>query len=220
MSFVLLDVVSSLSRFAGALFCDAFIFPLLLLPSAVSLVCFVLRLAFVRLRKFSVRWVFYLSAVSLLFYAAVASLSGKAVGVLAFIGFFAAACDLVCASFLFLPFPRRKRKACKKKKAEELARSVRESEEPVIIPSLPPKIDCFGENDRVVVEKDVRLGHVRSALNRLRGLQLGASDRLEAEKMSDLLSVYEAKGTLCGKEADALNDVLSCTLKMMAKYDA
>ena len=119
MSFVLLDVVSSLSRFAGALFCDAFIFPLLLLPSAVSLVCFVLRLAFVRLRKFSVRWVFYLSAVSLLFYAAVASLSGKAVGVLAFIGFFAAACDLVCVSLLFLPFPRRKRKACKKKKAEE-----------------------------------------------------------------------------------------------------
>ena len=78
---------------------------------------------------------------------------------------------------------------------------------------------CFSDDDRVTLEKDVRLGHVSAALERLLSLPLGAGDRLEAQKMSDLLAVYRAKGELSGREADALNDVLAAVLKMMAKYD-
>lgn len=70
----------------------------------------------------------------------------------------------------------------------------------------------------VVVERDVRLGHIFSALERLRDLPLSAGDRLEAQKTEELLTVYRAKGALSAAEAETLNDILAALLKMMAKY--
>lgn len=70
----------------------------------------------------------------------------------------------------------------------------------------------------VVVERDVRLGHIFTALERLRDLPLSAGDRLEAQKTEELLTVYRAKGALSAAEAETLNDILAALLKMMAKY--
>lgn len=86
--------------------------------------------------------------------------------------------------------------------------------------SLPAMVRCFAEEPArpVVVEKDVRLGHIFSTLERLRDLPLSAGDRLEAQKTEELLTVYRAKGTLTSAEAETLNDILAALLKMMAKY--
>ena len=54
---------------------------------------------------------------------------------------------------------------------------------------------------------------------RLKELPLGAGDRLEAEKMSELLNIYHGKGDLAPAESQTLNDILAALLKMMAKYD-
>lgn len=83
----------------------------------------------------------------------------------------------------------------------------------------PPKVRCFTDEGKLEVEKDVRLGHIQSVLERLKAMPLGAGDRLEAEKMGELLSVYRTKGELSAQEAAALNDILAALLKMMAKYD-
>ena len=82
-------------------------------------------------------------------------------------------------------------------------------------PPAPPQPAREGS---VVVERDVRLGHIFSALERLRDLPLSAGDRLEAQKTEELLTVYRAKGALSAAEADTLNDILAALLKMMAKY--
>ena len=78
---------------------------------------------------------------------------------------------------------------------------------------------CFSEGVRVCVDKDVRLEHIFSVLERLKEMPLGAGDRLEAQKMEEMLRVYRAKTELSAAEADALNDILASLLKMMAKYD-
>ena len=85
---------------------------------------------------------------------------------------------------------------------------------------MPAMVRCFAEEPArpVVVEKDVRLGHIFSTLERLRDLPLSAGDRLEAQKTEELLTVYRAKGTLTSAEAETLNDILAALLKMMAKY--
>ena len=86
----------------------------------------------------------------------------------------------------------------------------------------PAMVRCFAEEPPerrpVVVEKDVRLGHIFSTLERLRDLPLSAGDRLEAQKTEELLTVYRAKGALTSAEAETLNDILAALLKMMAKY--
>ena len=83
---------------------------------------------------------------------------------------------------------------------------------PAALPQQPAR------EGNVVVERDVRLGHIFSALERLRDLPLSAGDRLEAQKTEELLTVYRAKGSLSPAEADTLNDILAALLKMMAKY--
>lgn len=82
----------------------------------------------------------------------------------------------------------------------------------------PPASPQPAREGSVVVERDVRLGHIFSALERLRDLPLSAGDRLEAQKTEELLTVYRAKGALSPAEADTLNDILAALLKMMAKY--
>ncbi|PWM52541.1 MAG: hypothetical protein DBX39_00140, partial [Bacillota bacterium] len=84
---------------------------------------------------------------------------------------------------------------------------------------VPRMVRCFERSDPgIVVEQDVRLGHIFSVLDRLKNLPLGAGDRLEAQKYEDLLSVYRNKGNLSSAEAQTLNDILASLLKMMAKY--
>ncbi len=90
----------------------------------------------------------------------------------------------------------------------------------------PQFVRCFGsspgESEREAPPrplKDVRLDYVLSVAERLREMPLGAGDRLETEKMSELLQIYRNKGELSAKECETLNDMLAALLKMMAKYD-
>ena len=86
------------------------------------------------------------------------------------------------------------------------------------------KVRCFTEPEYAEREcesyaSDVRLDHIFSVIERLKGISLGAGDRLEVEKYEDLLTVYKNKNALSSQEAQTLNDILASLLKMMAKYD-
>ena len=131
-----------------------------------------------------------------------------------------AACTLLYA-LLFVPLRREKRSKKEKRKprAEEFFDLQGEGPSLSEQPNKPAMVRCYAEEDRVSVEKDVRLGHIFSVLERLKDLPLGAGDRLETEKFREMLEVYRAKGDLTAKEAETLNDILASLLKMMAKYD-
>ena len=85
--------------------------------------------------------------------------------------------------------------------------------------SPPRAFRSFGPAAPARPAKDVRLDYVLSVAERLKELPLGAGDRLEAEKMSELLNIYHGKGDLAPAESQTLNDILAALLKMMAKYD-
>ena len=85
--------------------------------------------------------------------------------------------------------------------------------------SPPRAFRSFGPAAPARPAKDVRLDYVLSVAERLKELPLGAGDRLEAEKMGELLNIYHGKGDLAPAESQTLNDILAALLKMMAKYD-
>lgn len=102
----------------------------------------------------------------------------------------------------------------KEKKAPPVFRE--EEEEP---PALPRKVCCFGDVPRGKMPiGDVRMDYALSVAERLRAMPLGAGDRLEADKMCELLHIYKDKAALSGEECGALNDILASLLKMLAKY--
>lgn len=67
-------------------------------------------------------------------------------------------------------------------------------------------------------ESKLRLNHVRELLTKLKAADLSPSDRLEAEGISRMITLYATKNLLSGKEVRELNDCLSVILKMTAKY--
>ncbi len=230
MSSALLGRILSLISRAGALYGDAAALTLLLAPVAAMLVFFVLRLVWEKCRTAPRRWALALSGACLFLFCALALAYGEMLPASFALASAAAAVHLLFYGLLFIPVSSRDARAAKraerrrrradriKKRAEQVVGEETELP-PVPEEPRPPKVRCFSDDDRVTLEKDVRLGHVSAALERLLSLPLGAGDRLEAQKMSDLLAVYRAKGELSGREADALNDVLAAVLKMMAKYD-
>lgn len=227
MSFSVIDRIFALFARAEILLCDVSVFVLLLIPVVCSLVWFILRLCSKKCRLLPRRWLLFVSDICLIvFLALVAVAGGGRIFSLFALALVARAVHIALYGLSFLPARDRQARLSRRKKKQRAR-----AEEILDLPALPetesresevkpPKVCCFSENDRVVLDKDVRLEHVRSALERLKNMPLGAGDRLESQKMSDLLSVYQAKGELSGKEADTLNDVLASVLKMMAKYDA
>lgn len=87
----------------------------------------------------------------------------------------------------------------------------------------PKKVRCYSEEipetECAAYPSDVRLNHIFSVIERLKGASLGAGDRLEIEKYEELLTVYKNKTLLSSEEAQTLNDILASLLKLMAKYD-
>ncbi len=157
------------------------------------------------------------------------------VGVLSVCAFMLAG-KAVCLALgcLYVPLSReKKQKKCRR--AERAKKYLEEAaeENDFSRSGKPKKVCCFAEEaseppapsfsaERAApppAPNDVRLDYVFSVAERLRSLPLGAGDRLEAEKMNELLSVYKNKGTLSPKESETLNDILASLLKMMAKYD-
>lgn len=76
--------------------------------------------------------------------------------------------------------------------------------------------ETAGEYD--LDESRLRLNHVRDMLAKLKAAPLSPGDRLEAEGISRLITMYATKNLLTAKEVRELNDCLSLVLKMTAKY--
>lgn len=78
--------------------------------------------------------------------------------------------------------------------------------------------DAEGAEKYDLEENKLRLNHVREMLVKLKAAQLSPGDRLEAEGISRLITLYATKSLLSAKEIRELNDCLSAVLKMTAKY--
>lgn len=226
------EAVVSFARAAGER-TGGFCFLPLAAPAALFLVLLAVRLC-LRSRP-AFRWFAALSDVCILLFAALALAGERDVLPLAAYALAGKAVYIALNLSLVLPLRPRKRR----KKRPDFS----EEEQPLFAPcgegassalsfapasaACPPadgvrpqKICCFGEEEeRVLVDRDVRLGPARTLLERLRAMPLGAGDRLETEKTAELLSVYEGKGSLTSAEADALNDIMASLLKMLARYD-
>ncbi len=184
-------------------------------------------------RTRSKRWFLYLSAIGSLLTAAFArfAFAAPAPSVWACAVAFALELALYGALCLYRGrAPKEKKRKKKRRPAlpeeffeEETSPSAASAAEALPSPEgegKPRLVRCFAGAQEPRPLRDVRLDYVLSVAERLRSLPLGAGDRLEAEKMSDLLQIYQNKGALSREECAALNDILAALLKMMAKYDA
>lgn len=231
MSLSVWESVLSFAEAAGEYFCDISALSLLLLPAAVFLVWFVLCASCRGVRARSKTAYLFVSDISIFLFCALALFARQeleaVIGVaLVFRAAYFPFYGILC---LFRPKPEitenLKKKEQRKNKKRKEASPLPESDKPLLASDLPqaepmPRmVRCFERTDPgIVVEQDVRLGHIFLVLERLKNLPLGAGDRLEAQKYEDLLSVYRNKGNLSSAEAQTLNDILASLLKMMAKY--
>ena len=230
MSLAIWEAILSFAERAGDFFCDISALILLFCPFAVFVVWLILCFAVRGLRGRSKNAYLFVSDICLFLFAALALCAHQApLLVLAVALVFRAAYypffGILC---LFGPVSAKEKGKLKKspKKQAFSAEKRAEVAEPVPVPERtvqaeqrPRMVRCYDRTRGVVVEQDVRLGHIFSVLERLKNLPLGAGDRLEAQKYEDLLSVYRNKGNLSSAEAQTLNDILASLLKMMAKYD-
>ena len=209
---------------AGWLFCDISALLLLLLPLAAFFVYLPLLVGVGKIRAKSRVWYPVAGDACLFLLLALYLCRGDLQDAAPVLALF------LCAKVFYLLLygalclvPPRKRERAKRRRLpappEEEEAGFQPGPAPEAAPPRPPKVRCFSEGARVCVEKDVRLEHIFSVLDRLKEMPLGAGDRLEAQKMEELLRVYRAKTELSAAEADALNDILAALLKMMAKYD-
>ena len=208
---------------AGGAFCDISVLILLLLPLATFAVYFPLLLCIGKVRQTSRVWYLVGGDVCLFLLLALYLCRGDLQDAAPVLALF------LCAKVVYLLLygavclvPAQKREKAKKKPRLPAAEEEEELFAPPVSESDPPrpqKVRCYSEGARVCVDKDVRLEHIFSVLERLKEMPLGAGDRLEAQKMEEMLRVYRAKTELSAAEADALNDILASLLKMMAKYD-
>ena len=223
MSLAVFERIVELFGEAGFLFCDLSALGLLFAPIAVFAVWFVLLLTCGRLRKKSRVWYVVVGDACLFILLALYLCRGDLQDAAPVLALFLCAkviYMLLYGALCLVPAQKKERK-----KKPTVPSAAEEEEDLSLQPassspaSRPQKVRCFSEDAHVVVEKDVRLDHIFSVLERLREMPLGAGDRLEAQKMEDILRVYRAKTELSAAEASALNDILAALLKMMAKYD-
>ena len=197
-----------------------FSFLFLLVPLAAFAALLTASFCSARARRLPKAWFLRLSDLCLcLFFACSAAGRPESAVLLAAVALAGKALSIALYWLLHAPRPRRKKRAPlpAEDEAEEGSPPV---PQPVPPMPQPPKVRCFSEEEGVRIDKDVRLGPVLAALERLRSLPLGAGDRLETQKTEELLRVYRAKGDLSAAEADTLNDIFASLLKMLAKYGA
>ena len=72
-------------------------------------------------------------------------------------------------------------------------------------------------SDEAIVDNNASLTNVVKLLAKLRGEKLSATDRLEADALSQTVNGFIGK-TLTAKELHTLNDCLAAVLKLTAKY--
>lgn len=227
------EILQTVSWFFSSLpdFCkDIAAISLLFLPAAVFAAAAIVYAAAKKLRIRSKNWYFFFSQGCYLLFAAFSLLSVRGEVVIFCIAA-ALAAEAVSLGFygvLCLFTGRRGEKKPKKKKVQPSAQEYFEETFPAPLEtaaeSKPKIVRCFsgvGEEEPPALRSldDVRFDYVFSVFERLREMKLGAGDRLETEKMGELLEIYKNKGALSGEECETLNDILASLLKMMAKYD-
>ena len=183
--------------------------PLIVLPALLP--CGALLLALLKKRRFYACIALALGAFGV---AVTACKGGEA---LVYAGLFTAVAVLF-ALLLLVPFKRRK-KGPRESRDDRIYRKFHEDLEGAPLPQgLPPKVCCFETAPPAPVqESEVRLGHVRSLIERLKKEKLSAADRLEVEAVSR--SVDSCMGRPLGRaEIEFLNDCLASVLKLTAKY--
>lgn len=231
MSLSVWESVLSLAESAGEYFCDISALSLLLLPSVVFLIWFILCVSCRGVRARSKTAYLFVSDISIFLFCALALFARQELTAVIGVALVFRAAYFPFYGILCLFRPKQeiaensKKKEQRKKKKQKDVVSMPQAAAPALASALPqtdpvPRmVRCFERSDPgIVVEQDVRLGHIFSVLERLKNLPLGAGDRLEAQKYEDLLSVYRNKGNLSSAEAQTLNDILASLLKMMAKY--
>lgn len=75
--------------------------------------------------------------------------------------------------------------------------------------SLRVEEEAVNEREYNLEDGKLRLNHVRDMLTKLKAAPLSAGDRLEAEEISRLITLYATKERLTAKEIRDLNDCLS-----------
>lgn len=230
--FMSLQIFGHIVRFfgdAGGLFCDITVLIFLLLPLAAFAVYFPLLLLCGGVRGKSRVWFLVLGDVCLFLLLALYLCRGDLQDAAPVLAVFLCAKILSLLLYGAVCLVPRTKKEKKKRSRPDPAEEFDLGQEPTFAAECsalpekaaprPQKVRCYEDGGRVYVDKDVRLEHIFSVLERLKGMALGAGDRLEVQKMEELLRVYRAKAELSAPEADALNDILASLLKMMAKYD-
>lgn len=191
-------------------------------PFAAFLCAAIVLAAVKGLRARSKAWFLCLSGACMLLFSAF-SVFGGAEPLLLFVAaaLAQAALDLALYGGLCLFRPRAEKPKKKKRPPLPALDEEEEFSAPPLAPA-PRKVDCFTDGEGVPPRPrdDVRIDYALSVAERLRTLPLGAGDRLESDKMCELLRIYKDKGALGVSECRTLNDILAALLKMMAKYDA
>ena len=186
--------------------------PLLLLPALLP--CGALLFALLRQRNWYRHFALAVAAAGTVLVCG----RGNVSDALAYAGIIAVL-GLLCAPLLLVPFTKRKRKK-RESREERIYRKFHEDLSEPLPPreGLPPKVCCFEEAPATpAAESGVRLGHVRSLIEKLKREKLSAADRLEVEALSR--SVDGCLGrTLERSELELLNDCLASVLKLTAKY--
>lgn len=202
---------------AGGAAGDAVLLALLAAPFAILAAWCILRLCRPGLRKLSSRWVCTAGDICLLLFLCLCLLRPQLRERLYAAAVLAVLLRLLLfalSPLLRLPFAKRARR-----QPQPAPPPQEPAPEPAAEPApLPAKVRCYEEERPVVIEKDVRLGHIFTVLERLKRLPLSPGDRLEIEKTEQLLTIYRTKEVLNAKEAETLNDILAVLLKMMGKY--
>lgn len=82
----------------------------------------------------------------------------------------------------------------------------------------PPKVCCFEEEEKLSpAQCGMRLKHAEELLSRLKAAELTATDKLESEMLARTVSALSGR-PLSAAEFETLNDCLTSTLKLTAKY--
>ncbi len=74
------------------------------------------------------------------------------------------------------------------------------------------------ENEVKTTQVRARLGYVRALLGKVKSAPLSIAERLQAEEMEKILSLYRGKTVWTVEELRGMNDMCAALLKLSAKY--
>ncbi len=119
---------------------------------------------------------------------------------------------------------RKKTKAKGRKKREKIAReayyTLPDKENEFLKERLRGELsaDAIKRTGKSTDIRCVKTDYVNALARKLKKAPLSAADRLETDRLCELIERYAQKGTLLPDELRAFNDALSAVLKLSAKY--